>query len=121
MGWKIFSWFYAIPVLLFTLNLNRLNSAQAVFVLISWIEVAGLFSYAYKRKILSRVFWKIFLIIEIAKQVTAISMIFANVAVINTQDIQNLAYIITFTLTYCLIGFCIMFALFRYSFRFFNT
>ena len=68
MGWKIYSWFILLAVVagyaeaLITEPITILFSVDLIVTINS---LAGLFAYAYKMKLVSAIFWKIFFVLNV--------------------------------------------------------
>jgi hypothetical protein len=66
MGWKIYFWvILALLVAAYAIDPTYFNFFDYLDIPVSFISVAGLFGYAYKKRIVHYDFWKIWLIVLI--------------------------------------------------------
>ncbi len=67
MGWKIYSWVLAaiLGLAYFTILLGTVTAPKIIDIPISLVALVGLFGYAYKKKIGTKLFWQIWLILLI--------------------------------------------------------
>lgn len=118
LGWKLFAWIYGVLVILASIfNLSSLNFLVAVYFSIGYLEIIGLFGFAYKKKIFNNIFWKLFFFIDVLKHITIFSMLLYRFPSIHALNAQIIIYIVTLLVVYLSTLFTILFTLFRYAFK----
>lgn len=98
MFWKIYSWFLAVMLVAghFSSLTENLTVVRVIDVPISLVGLLGLFACSYKKKILDKRFWRIFLVLLIGWDILC-EFLKENISFTSIEDIVILviAYLIT--------------------------